>query len=283
MRVICAIVLIIGLAIPAHAQEERGWSFSGSFNGSSNSDGIITKAEPALGYKFNRHFSTYVGLPFYFVNIDSDATTTPGGSMRGLGNAFLGFRGQIDGEFVNYTSNLVFTAPTGDKDRGFSTGHVTVDWTNQFSRTISSFTPFANVGIANTVSDTAFFIRPFSSFGLVGHFEGGTTYAVSPALRLGASGYAVRGSGEQRIISKVIERSSGLSGQSRGRGIGNSNRVFETQAETISQADLVNDRGFATWIGLSPRPELDFHVGYSRSVNYDFNTLFFGVGFRVGK
>ena len=32
MRVICAIVLIIGLAIPAHAQEERGWSFSGYFN-----------------------------------------------------------------------------------------------------------------------------------------------------------------------------------------------------------------------------------------------------------
>jgi hypothetical protein len=35
MRVMCAFVLVVGLAMPAQAQEaERGWFFSGSFNGS---------------------------------------------------------------------------------------------------------------------------------------------------------------------------------------------------------------------------------------------------------
>jgi len=71
MRLACAIVLVVGLALPAKAQEERGWSFSGSFNGSSNTDGIVMKVDPALGYRFNNHFQTYAGVPFYFVNVSA--------------------------------------------------------------------------------------------------------------------------------------------------------------------------------------------------------------------
>src|SRR6266699_1015985 len=96
MRLACAMVLCVGLALPAKAQEERGWSFSGSFNGSSNSDGTVMKAAPILGYTFNNHFQTYAGVPFYFVNMSSTAPTTgtasAGGFVNGIGNAFLGGR-----------------------------------------------------------------------------------------------------------------------------------------------------------------------------------------------
>jgi hypothetical protein len=200
--------------------------------------------------------------------------------MTGIGNAFLGFRAGVKSDAINFTSNLEFTAPTGDKSRGFSTGRVTADWTNTFSTKVSSLTPYGSVGIANTVSDTAFFVRPFTSLGLVGHFEGGATYDVLRAARIGASIYAVRGSGDQRVISKVFKRQTTTSTSG---SPGNPKRVFETQSEVVSQAELVNDHGFSTWFGVSPRPEVDFHAGYSRSVNYDFNTLFFGVGFHVGK
>src|SRR5215469_8364422 len=99
MRLACAIVLVIGLVLPARAEEERGWSFSGSFSGSSNTDGTVMKAAPVLGYNFNNHFQTYAGVPFYFVNLSSTATTTtttpttstPGGFVNGMGNAMLGF------------------------------------------------------------------------------------------------------------------------------------------------------------------------------------------------
>jgi hypothetical protein len=279
MRFVCATILVLGLAIPVQAasDDEQGWSLSGSLSGSSNSSGVVTKAEPVLGYNFNSHFSTYTGVPFYFVNLSSSATTvTTGGFMNGIGNAFLGFRARHESDVVNYSSTLEFTAPTGDKSRGFSTGRVTVDWTNRFSHTFSSLTPFGSVGLANTVSDTAFFVRPFSSLGNVAHFEGGATYDVAPFVRVAASAYAVRGSGEQRLISKVINRSSSS------RGTGSGKRPFETQAETISQADIVNDHGLSTWLAISPKSELDLHAGYSRSVNYDFNTLFFGVGFHLG-
>src|SRR5437773_4845661 len=125
MRLACAIVLVVGLALPAKAQDERGWSFSGSFSGSSNTDGIVMKAAPILGYTFNNHFQTYAGVPFYFVNMSSTAPTTgtasAGGLMNGIGNAFLGGRFDVSSDSLNYSSTLELTAPTGDKARGFTT------------------------------------------------------------------------------------------------------------------------------------------------------------------
>jgi hypothetical protein len=279
MRFVCATVLILGLALPAAAQDNQGWSFSGSFSGSVNSAGAVTKLEPELGYRFNKHFSSYIGVPFYFVNVSSTDGASNGGFMTGIGNAFLGFQGEIESEVVNYTSNLLLTAPTGDKSRGFSTGRMTVDWTNRFSRRFGSLTPFGSAGIANTVSDTAFFIRPFTTLGIVSHFEGGATLDLSPVSWFGASAYAVRGAGEQRVISKVVPgpRSDRIDGARAG------DRVFETLPETVSEARIVNDHGFSTWLGVSPKSEVNFYGGYSRSMGFAYNTVFFGVGFNIGR
>jgi len=203
--------------------------------------------------------------------------------MSGLGNAFLGFRGGFNTDMVRYSSTLEFGAPTGDTSRGFSTGRMTVDWTNHFSHKFGSFTPFGSAGIANTVSDTNFFLRPFSSLGVAAHFEGGATYDVR-RVQFGASAYSVRGSGEQHIISKIIDQSTQqtTSDTSTNRGNGNS-RVFDTKTVVITKAEVVNDHGYSTWFGVYPGRDVDFHAGYSRSVNYDFNSFFFGVGFHVGK
>ena len=183
----------------------------------------------------------------------------------------------MDNPAVNFVSNLVVTAPTGDKDKGFSTGRATADWTNSFSRRFSSVTPFADIGVANTVSDTSFFVRPFSSLGLVGHFDGGLLMNVAPLIDLGASGYSVRASGEQRIFSKVVHQSSVGTPSGKGKG------VFETSAETVGTADIANDGGFSTWLSVKPHSRVGFDGGYTRSVTYQLNTLFFGTSVRFGK
>jgi len=103
------------------------------------------------------------------------------------------------------------------------------------------------------------------------------------------SAYAVRASGDQRIFSKVVKRQSTTSTTSPGTGgrgtstSDNKNRVFETQAETLVPAEIADDHGVSAWFGVSPSSAVDFHAGYSRSIHYDFNTFFFGVGFHVGK
>jgi hypothetical protein len=265
------LILVLSPSLALYAQEERGWTFSGRFRGSTSSAGSVLKLDPTLGYAFNPHVETYIGMPVYFVK-QSETITTTNGFVNGVGNAYAGVRFGMDSPAVNFASNLVVTAPTGDKDQGFSTGRVTADWTNSFSRQFSSITPFADIGVANTVSDTSFFVRPFSSLGLVGHIDGGLVMNVAPMIDLGVSGYSVRASGEQRIFSKVVHSS--------GRGLSGKGGVFETNPETVGTADIANDGGFSTWLSITPQSRVNFDVGYTRSVTYQLNTLFFGTSIR---
>jgi hypothetical protein len=281
-----AMLLVAGIALPAQAQDDRGWTFSGRFSGSSNAAGVVLKADPAVGYVFNRHFQTYAGLPFYFARESSSATvsttssTTSNSFMNGIGNAYVGFRLAADNPAVNYSSNIVASAPTGDKTQGFSTGRATVDWTNSFNRKFSSITPFANVGLANTVSDTEFFVRPFTSLGLVTHFDGGAKVSLSEFINVGASAYAVNAVGNQTIVSKV--RHQGVASTTANKGNAKS-QAFENSSQTVGSADLANDSGFSGWLSVLPQSSVDLQIGYTRSVGYDLNTIFFGVGFRFGK
>jgi hypothetical protein len=244
---------------------------------------MVLKADPAVGYSFNHHFQTYSGLPIYFVNESSTIqtqTANTSGFMNGLGNAYIGFRLGVDNDAVNYSSTLEATAPTGDKAKGFSTGRATVDWTNRFSHKISAVTPFASAGLANTVSDTSFFVRPFTSLGIVSHFDGGAKLSLSPFVDVGASAYAVRAAGQQTIISKIFKNTTTPTTTTTGSG---KNRPFENGHEVVGSAALANDNGFSTWLAAHAGSTMDFQIGYTRSAGYDLNTLFFGVGFRLGK
>jgi hypothetical protein len=253
--------IVVLFAVPVLAEEDgQGWTLSGRFQGSSNSAGLVLKADPTVGYSFSRHFQTYFGLPAYLVNNSSSTltTTTTSGFMSGLGNAYVGFRLGVDNDAVNYSSTLEATAPTGDKAKGF--------------------------GLANTVSDTSFFVRPFTSLGIVSHFDGGAKFSLSQFVDVGASAYAVRAAGQQTIISKIFKNASTTptSSASTTAGSGKS-RPFENGSEVVGSADLANDNGFSTWLAAHAGSKTDFQVGYTRSAGYDLNTLFFGVGFRVGK
>src|SRR5436853_411899 len=131
-----------------------------------------------------------------------------------------------------------------------------------------------NAGVANTVSDTAFFTRPFTSLGVGGHFEGGATVSVARYVDIGGSVYDIAPTGEQKIISKLIGRTVPV----------NSNRsgnAFQRSAETVGGADLAKDHGYSTWIELSKGSDINFQLGYTRSAGYDLNSVFFSVGFNV--
>jgi hypothetical protein len=276
-------LVIVALALPVFAEDGQGWTFSGRFQGSTNSAGFVTKADPTLGYSFIPHFQAYAGLPFYFVK-DSTATatttqTTPTGMVNGIGNAYVGFRFGVENPAINFVSNLEATAPTGNKTDGFSTGRVTVDWTNRFSHRFAGVTPFVNAGLANTVSDTSFFVRPFTSLGMVGHFDGGAQFGVSHFIDIGASAYGVQAAGQQTIFSKVFKSQSAATLA----GISNSGKsVFDNAKEVIGNADLANDNGLSAWVAAHPNTNTSFQIGYTRSAGYDLNTLFFAVAFRVG-
>jgi hypothetical protein len=289
-RCVASIVVVLVICFSAFGQEVRGWNFSGRFSGTSSDLGTVLKADPSLGYVFNEHFQTYAGLPIYFAKESSPATTSTtattasNGFMNGIGNAYVGFRLGVNNPSVNFSSNLVATAPTGDKDKGFSTGRATIDWTNSFNHRFSSVTPFGDIGLANTVSDTSFFVRPFTSLGFVTHFDGGARLSLSEHFSVSGSAYAIAAAGQQTIISKIVKRQATNSPASGGKGTGNSgSQVFQTSAQTVGSADLANDHGVSGWVSVVPSSGMDLQLGYTRSMGYDLNTLFFGVGFHFGK
>jgi hypothetical protein len=256
--------------------EEKGFTFYEQFTGSTNTLGQVMKADTSVGYNFNRYFGVDVGLPVYFVHASSKSSIAGAMSGNGIGNAYTDLRLTLLNPVVNYESTLTGWAPTGDTKKGFSTGRATFDWDNRFDRGFGRIRPFASVGVANTVPDSQFFVRPFTTLGTITHFEGGGTYRILRVFHVGASAYDILPTGQQKVFSKLIR--SQTSGASSRHGAG----VFENNHETVGSADLARDNGVSAWFDASPIRYLDLEVGYTRSVRYDLNTVSFGVGVNVG-
>ena len=269
---------------------ERGATSYVSFDGSSNTLGQVYKLNGSVGYNFNRFFSVDTGLPIDFVNASDSSTAAGFSSKKGVGDAHVDLRLALSGpSSTSFSSTLRGTAPTGDKDLGFSTGRSTVDWTNYLDVSVGRWSPFGTIGLANSVADTHFFDRPFSTLGFVSNFEGGSNFQIRKGLSCGASGYALVPAGQQKVYSKLVKRqSSGTptggqgQGQGQGRGQGKTG-VFETGSVTIGDADIAKDHGLSMWVDISPSPYVNFEFGYSRSVRYAFDTVFFNIGFNLGR
>ena len=100
---------------------------------------------------------------------------------------------------------------------------------------------------------------------------------------LGASGYAVFPSGEQEIY----HRRSGRGGsQSEGTGGGNSagggnsrRELYDGAAYAVTEAEDLRDHGFSVWADFYPFQYVALAFGYSRSVSYQYNTMFFSTHF----
>jgi len=252
------------------AQGDKGFTSYAEFGGTSNVDGQVYRLESSSGYNFNQHFGVDVGVPIYFVR---PSTTTGGTPTNGLGNPWLDLRVKFLNPVVNYGSALTGFAPTGDSKRGLSTGRGTFDWTNHFDHTFSRLTPFGDIGIGNTITDSRLFMRPYTTLGFNAHFQGGANFDLWKFFSVGGSAYDIVPSGQQTVFSKVV----------RGAGKGASHgRVFQQNQQTTGSADIAKDNGFSAWIDANPSSYLDLQLGYTRSVQYDLISVSFTVGVDVG-
>ena len=260
------------------ADEEKGFTFYETVQGSSNELGQVMKLDTTMGYDFTKHFGVDFGLPYYFVNPSSTETTSGGASHNGIGDAYAEIRATFNNPLLNYAMVLTGTAPTGDTKRGLSTGRATFDWTNHFDKGIPfvGLRPFVNIGIANTISDTTFFTRPFTTLGMNSHEEVGISKGVFPFVRIGVAYYAIEPWGTQKVFSKFVGPQSHIVSAAHGHG------VFQNAQETTGTADLTRDNGFSAWISGRAFHMLDLELGYQRSVKYDLNTVSFLVGFNIG-
>ena len=282
-RSLFAVVVVALFASNALAQEAdsgpHGFSLSERFQGSVNTLGSVNQLDSNLAYTFNSNFTLDAGIPLYFVHPSSSAVASTGSSStNGIGNAYLQARFSLTNPIVNYGSTITGTAPTGDKTAGLSTGHATADWTNYFDRSFSNLTPFFDIGLANAVSDTAFFVRPYTSYGLLAHLEGGIRYRFVRTFSVGGSAYSIAPWGQQTVISRIVKAQvQAAASTTKNHG------VFQNAHVTTGGASIAADHGVSTWVQFDPIRSFNLYAGFTRSTEYSLNTVFFGVGLSLGR
>jgi hypothetical protein len=257
-------------AIPAMRSEDH-FTWIERFDGSSNTEGQVMLLDSSVGYLFGRHLLVDVGIPVYFIRANtttaSGASTT--NSFTDLGDVYAQVRLSFPNPALNFKTQLTGRAPTGNTSDGISTGHATYDWTNRIDRNFVHWTPFLEVGLADSIPDTFVYRRPFASYGELAHFQAGASYHVVNWLSVAASAFDVAPWGTQTIDSRVVGNGSG---PSNGHG-----PPFLQGHQTTGASSLAADNGFSAGLDLSPVRAFDFTVAYSRSTHYDLNTFSFGI------
>ena len=256
-------------AIPAMRSEDH-FTWIERFDGSSNTEGQVMLVDSSVGYLFGRHLLVDAGIPVYFIRANtttaSGASTT--NSFTDLGDVYAQVRLSFPNPALNFKTQLTGRAPTGNTSDGISTGHATYDWTNRIDRNFGHWTPFLEVGLADSIPDTFVYRRPFASYGELAHFQAGASYHVVNWLSVAASAFDVAPWGSQTIDSRIGGNGSGATGHG---------PPFLQGPKTTGGSSLTADNGFSAGLDLSPVRAFDFTVAYSRSTHYDLNTFSFGI------
>jgi hypothetical protein len=256
--------------IPAVRSEDH-FTWIEQFDGSSNTEGQVMLLDSSVGYLYGRHLLVDAGVPVYFVRANtptvSGASTT--NSFTDLGDVYGQVRLSFRNPALNFKTQLTGRAPTGSTSDGISTGHATYDWTNRIDRDFGHWTPFLEVGLADSIPDTFVYRRPFASHGELAHFQAGASYHVVNWLSVAVSGFDVAPWGSQTIDSRVVGHGSGAAN---GHG-----PPFSQGHQTTGGSSLAADNGFSAGVDLSPVKAMDFTLSYSRSTHYALNTVSFGV------
>ena len=246
------------VATKTTAVEEKGFTWTETYEGSGNTDGFITDINSTLGYIFNEHFSMDIGVPYLFVRPSSSKTGTT--SVAGMGNPYVGLRYSRKGPLLDFSTSLNGAVPTASSAKGLSTGRVTFDWDNHFAHGFGPSTPFFDVGLANSVPETRFLHRSYISLGKLAHFEGGSELDLGDKFSVSASGYYILPWGPQQIFVRGKKSSSG---------------------STKGGVSLTRDDGINLGLDYTLSRFVDLSAGYSHSAYSVLNTVSFGVELNV--
>ena len=238
--------------------EAKGFTWTETYEGSGNTDGFITDINSTTGYIFNKHFSMNIGVPYLFISPSSSKTGTT--SVAGMGNPNVGIRYSRNGQLLDFSTSLNGAVPVASSAKGLSTGRVTFDWNNHFAHGFDLFTPFLDVGFANSVSDTRFLHRPYISLGALAHFEGGSELDLGDKFSVSASGYDILPWGPQQIFVRARKSSSG---------------------STKGGTTLTRDDGINLGLDYNLSRLVDLGAGYSYSGYNALNTFSFGIDFNL--
>lgn len=170
--------------------------------------GWSTLAMPSVTYIFNNTFFLEGNIPIYFYRLAESKATHPKPnarlvSQRGeLGDALFSLHALFEPEKFSYETIFSFTAPTGDESYGLTTGRVTFDVNNRFSRDFHGLTSSLEIGGGDSASLVNRQVRKtYTSLGALAHFQFGLASTLFRRATFESDLYEQLPLGDQKIYS----------------------------------------------------------------------------------
>jgi len=251
--------------------------------------GTVLTYDFNVGYRWSKHVSTDIGLPivstrtpFSIVSkVDWRDTTV-------IGTPYIDVRYDTKRGSTNITS--ILTGAAGfNMVKTYSNGRMTADWFNHFDRNYqilnydAIFTPFLNFGGGTGTVDRQVMprpyelARPYETLGLIANGEAGGAFTIKKIFRLEGSAYGLAPVGPQKVYSRLVSPDNLLGGD------GHHNRFwdefFETGGEYVNTygsgpSRIARDNGYGVYLTISKFKNVDFMLGYTMSVHYDYGSSF---------
>ena len=242
-----------------------------------------------IGYKWNSHVSTDIGLPLISVRSPfSPISTVDWRDTTIFGTPYLDIRYDTKHNGTNITSILTGAAGM-NMVKTFSNGRMTVDWFNHLDRNYQilsydiMFSPFLNFGAGTGSVDRQVMprpyelARPYETLGFLGNGEVGGAFTIKKVYRLEGSAYGLSPMGPQKVYSRIVAPDFLLGGD------GHHNRYwdafFETGGELVNTYNggpsrIARDNGFGGYLEISRFKNVTVELGYTKSVRYDYGSAF---------
>ncbi|QNI37630.1 hypothetical protein [Edaphobacter albus] len=170
--------------------------------------GWSTLAIPSVSYTINNTFFIEGNIPIYFYRLAESKAAHPKPDKRlvkqrgELGDAFFSLHALFTPERFSYETILSFTAPTGDTDYGLTTGRVTFDINNRFSRNYRRLTPLLEIGAGDSATLVNRQVKKnYTSLGPLAHFQLGFVSNLSRWASFESDLYEQLPIGDQKIYS----------------------------------------------------------------------------------
>lgn len=243
---------------------------------------IVSSVDINLGYNLTEQFGGDIGLPIFYVRSPLSLTTSSDWQTETLlGDPYIDLHYKLTRAGASLTTVLTGTVPASSPERIYTTGRAGVDWFNHIepAKPFMRFTPFINLGVANSTINRYYMPRPYStgrpyeSFGLMGDGEAGVNLNLPHGLRIGASGYGLLPSGNQKVFSRLVTPGSSVV------GVFTNNRYYYSAFETTGSQSIDRDNGYSGWIEYGKLPNVTLQVGVTHSVHYRYNMITVSVNF----
>ena len=261
-----------------------------------NTSATLYSLVPEVGVD-SSHAALLIGVPYY----RSFGTNVSSG---GLGDVYIAglLRGRAAG--FDFGSALTVGAPTGDRNKGFGAGKVTIDATGMMARRFEFARPWVSAGFANSVFNNAGYQRPYTTNGNAVHLSGGVDFTLSRKVAAGIGGFGLEPIGNQVIYSATVQAGAAgggtqppgqqnggmMPGGNMGSGTGTGNGggmttppatsmpFYDSAQTSVVGASKFRDYGPSVWLSVPLHAGLSLGSVVSRSVPFHVTTVRVSIG-----